>query len=766
MKKTLLALALLLGTGGAFAQIGIKADAIQKTQKTTLDKTAVLQELKYQKQQSDLNGRKDGETKELLCDFSNASGYDFVFGPLDGTNYGWYRADMTGFGSHGTQASAFFGVDLAGDGGYWFWNRTSKYDISPSAENGFAFLSWLDIKQAGLNRNDNEAIIKFNHPIESYGLRGVDIWLNQVGFRFNSERYYIDWSNDANFSTYDSIEFNVRGLEVDGNSLIMGTKRVTLPRGTYNANSVAENEGQQTYVRIRAYSPASADQPQGYAWLVDDIYYSEVPEDRIDVISSIYYREAYHLIPVGVMTDTIVHVTSAENTGGTIYNDIVSKNVINTVTFDENDNATYTYYGVNASTGDTLANEMTRIIKTNEAGVPTDTTEQRYVDIYAFSNILPYQQEGRYSISTILTNGEETVKELGDTIYFNVVGQMTNNEGHYRWAKDRNAIAKPPTSGSTEYSGGTFTYGFVRENGYNYITDQAATGLAGYEVCLPYGTNNENTSVKYITGIEVVPAVDSCRAGAKIQGKLRMFNTRDAQVTYDNMIIDVEDEWGVPVQSPVYTVQDADLNKGNEVWQMEEDGWGLAYSNNFSTIYLEFPNSVRLEPGEIYYACYRMAATGKFALATDRYLRSFGPGGGYIYSSMLIFQSTIPSSYAWGGNLYQPSSTDYSTPMIRMILGDVASLPEEISSSSSLNAYPNPANGETTISYSLNKSGNVNIVITDMMGRTVKMMNQGNQVAGTSYNVNLSTSDLANGTYFYTLSVNGEKQTKKLVVNK
>lgn len=766
MKKTLLALALLLGTGGAFAQIGIKADAIQKTQKTTLDKTAVLQELKYQKQQNNLNGRKDGETKHLLCDFSDASGYDFVFGPLDGTNYGWYRADMTGLGSHGTQASAFFDINIARDGGYWFWNRTSKYDISPSAENGFAFLSWLDIEQAGLNTSNNEAIIKFNQPIESYGMRGVDIWLNQVGYRFNRERYYIDWSNDANFSTYDSIEFNIRGLEVDGNSLIIGTKRVTLPRGTYNANSVAENEGQQTYVRIRAYSPANADQPQGYAWLVDDIYYSEVPEDRIDIVSSIYYREAYHLIPVGVMTDTIVHVTSAENTGGTIYNDIVSKNVINTVTFDENDNATYTYYGVNASTGDTLANEMTRIIETDAAGVPTDTTEQRYVDIYAFSNILPYQQEGRYSISTILTNGEETVKELGDTIYFNVVGQMTNNEGHYRWAKDRNAIAKPPTSGSTEYSGGTFTYGFVRENGYNYITDRAATGVSGYEVCLPYGTNNENTSVKYIKGIEVVPAVDSCRAGAKIQGKLRMFNTRDAQVTYDNMIIDVEDEWGVPVQSPVYTVQDADLNKGNDVWQIEEDGWGLAYSNNFSTIYLEFPNSVRLEPGEIYYACYRMAATGKFAVATDRYLRSFGPGGGYVYSSMLIFQSTIPSNYAWGGNLYQPSSTDYSTPMIRMILGDVASLPEEISSSSSLNAYPNPANGETTISYSLNKSGNVNIVITDMMGRTVKMMNQGNQVAGTSYNVNLNTSDLANGTYFYTLSVNGEKQTKKLVVNK
>ena len=98
---------------------------------------------------------------------------------------------------------------------------------------------------------------------------------------------------------------------------------------------------------------------------------------------------------------------------------------------------------------------------------------------------------------------------------------------------------------------------------------------------------------------------------------------------------------------------------------------------------------------------------------------------------------------------------DGRTPMIRMIVGTTASLPEDIAVTSSLNVYPNPANNDATISYSLNKSGNVEIVITDIMGRTVKTMNQGNQVAGTSYNVNLSTSDLDNGTYFYTLTVNG-----------
>jgi hypothetical protein len=104
--------------------------------------------------------------------------------------------------------------------------------------------------------------------------------------------------------------------------------------------------------------------------------------------------------------------------------------------------------------------------------------------------------------------------------------------------------------------------------------------------------------------------------------------------------------------------------------------------------------------------------------------------------------------------------------MIRMILGTTASLSEEVALASTLNAYPNPANNSTTITYSLNKSGNVNIVITDIMGRTVKTMEQGSQVAGTSYNVNLNTSDLANGTYFYTLSVDGERQTKKFVVNR
>src|SRR5574344_571510 len=87
MKKTLLALALLIGTSGAFAQVGIKADALQKTQRSSFDKANVMKLEKKQKQNFD--GRKDGE-RTRLCDFSDPSTYTFGSGPRNAVSgMGW-----------------------------------------------------------------------------------------------------------------------------------------------------------------------------------------------------------------------------------------------------------------------------------------------------------------------------------------------------------------------------------------------------------------------------------------------------------------------------------------------------------------------------------------------------------------------------------------------------------------------------------------------------------------------------------------------------
>lgn len=753
MKKTLLALALLIGTSGAFAQIGIKADALGTSQKKAVATSADRQQIKSQKQ-NDLNGRKDGENMTLISDFSDATLY-LTSTSIQGFGWNYHPNTTTPMGPEGTFLTSFVGINTDG---YWFF-EPDRYSIAPTADNGFMFLSMLDIWQAGMYNNDLEVALTFTSPLETYGTMGVDIFFNQYMMKFNSDRYFIDWSNDPSFATYDSIEFNTRGVEMDVNTSTRGTKRVTLPNGTYNASAVATSEDQFTYIRIRVTCPPTEDpdQPHGYFLFLDDIYYAEVPEDRVEVKTAEYYANAYHIIPQGVLLDTLVSSAILENTGGSAYTDAQFKNVINALRV-EGEEVVFDAIAENVSDMDTLENVMTRIFETNDAGVVTDTTEQRYKEFYAWTTTLPSEEVGTYAANSVVSARGEVVEAIDDTTTFRVDGPMISNETHYRWAKDADRAVESSM----------FTYGWVMSGGFSYLTDQAPYGLQGYEVCLPYSTNANNETERWIKGIEVVPALDSCLAGSVIKGKLRMFNNTE-EATYDNMIVEVMDEWGEPVETPNYELSAADLNNDLCVDPDYLDVITSSDENPFKTIYMEFPNSVRLTPGDIYYACYQMAETGKFAVATDNYmgqLNAFGSGNGYWHTMMLVFQPNHQSRFAWGGDIYSPANADHSTPMIRMILGTTASLSEEVALASTLNAYPNPANNSTTITYSLNKSGNVNIVITDIMGRTVKTMEQGSQVAGTSYNVNLNTSDLANGTYFYTLSVDGERQTKKFVVNR
>jgi hypothetical protein len=76
---------------------------------------------------------------------------------------------------------------------------------------------------------------------------------------------------------------------------------------------------------------------------------------------------------------------------------------------------------------------------------------------------------------------------------------------------------------------------------------------------------------------------------------------------------------------------------------------------------------------------------------------------------------------------------------------------------------PNPTNGNTLISYSINKSSNVALHIFDVTGKQVMAYNKGQLSAG-EYQIELNTSTLAPGVYFYTLTVDGQQATRRLVV--
>ncbi|MBS1560680.1 MAG: T9SS type A sorting domain-containing protein [Bacteroidetes bacterium] len=81
------------------------------------------------------------------------------------------------------------------------------------------------------------------------------------------------------------------------------------------------------------------------------------------------------------------------------------------------------------------------------------------------------------------------------------------------------------------------------------------------------------------------------------------------------------------------------------------------------------------------------------------------------------------------------------------------------------NAKPNPATEVAEITFSLDVAGNVSLVLFDMLGNRVNTLYNGQMDAGL-HGLSVDPSTLSNGTYYFTLTVNGKSITKTMVVMK
>jgi predicted peptidase len=79
--------------------------------------------------------------------------------------------------------------------------------------------------------------------------------------------------------------------------------------------------------------------------------------------------------------------------------------------------------------------------------------------------------------------------------------------------------------------------------------------------------------------------------------------------------------------------------------------------------------------------------------------------------------------------------------------------------------YPNPFNPSTTIKYDIAKSGKVELVIFDMLGKKIKTVVNEFQNPG-NYNAVFDASRFASGVYLYQLKVNDYVDTKKMILLK
>ncbi|HJT74909.1 MAG TPA: chondroitinase-B domain-containing protein [Chitinophaga sp.] len=86
---------------------------------------------------------------------------------------------------------------------------------------------------------------------------------------------------------------------------------------------------------------------------------------------------------------------------------------------------------------------------------------------------------------------------------------------------------------------------------------------------------------------------------------------------------------------------------------------------------------------------------------------------------------------------------------------------QNIDNSFSLNSYPNPFNGQTTISFNLEKAGMVSLIIHDINGKQVKVLLRTHLQAGT-YNIPFDAGGKPGGTYIVSLDHNGKTNVRKI----
>lgn len=96
----------------------------------------------------------------------------------------------------------------------------------------------------------------------------------------------------------------------------------------------------------------------------------------------------------------------------------------------------------------------------------------------------------------------------------------------------------------------------------------------------------------------------------------------------------------------------------------------------------------------------------------------------------------------------------------------VLSVDESAIDAANVSIFPNPTNNSSTVSYHLNKKGDVRIELVDVLGKRMMQVNNSNQAEG-DYSIQISKSELnlTGGIYFVKFTIDNTSITKKLIIS-
>ena len=201
---------------------------------------------------------------------------------------------------------------------------------------------------------------------------------------------------------------------------------------------------------------------------------------------------------------------------------------------------------------------------------------------------------------------------------------------------------------------------------------------------------------------------------------------------------------GAIVKARIYDATSGNFDENNDLLG-ESDDHVVVASDKGVNLSLEIPGGLLLSAGTSYLAV--IHADG--GPATDIVLQTAGtsvPQTCYYQDETLTwFYTTL-------------------TPKIRLNFQNTAGL-NDLTNTSSLLVYPNPAASQANVSFSLKNETEVLVSLTDITGKTVFTNNLGALTAG-SHKTTINTDVLSNGVYMVNFVANGVVSTQKLIVRK
>lgn len=154
------------------------------------------------------------------------------------------------------------------------------------------------------------------------------------------------------------------------------------------------------------------------------------------------------------------------------------------------------------------------------------------------------------------------------------------------------------------------------------------------------------------------------------------------------------------------------------------------------------------------------------SLSVNNYSLSYERINEFFEDAGLSTDETLEAYWTVQASNENMSSNASRTNRIYLKKGVLFGLDEDNESGFQLDQnYPNPFNPVTTIRYHLAEPAEVDLSVFNIAGARVAVLDEGYRSEG-SYMVEFSAQNLASGLYFYRLQVNGQLQSRKMVIIK